>query len=221
MGDDHEPAGALLDEPAQPLQAISIEMIGGLVEEHHIEPGHRERREAGARGLPPDNVVERSLKERDVEAELCHRSGQPPVDVRPAERQPALEGGRLGADGAQIAAGQRSRPPLNVTVGRLHSDATEDRLADGQASVAVIGELWQVADAARTADRAPVRGLAPGHDPKQSRLAGPVGADEPDPAPRVDAHLDGVEHGAIAVSSCDLASIQQGRRHAPLLPERM
>jgi len=41
MGDDDESAAAAVQEVLQPFEAVEVEVVGGLVQEHDVEPGQQ------------------------------------------------------------------------------------------------------------------------------------------------------------------------------------
>ncbi len=51
VGDDDESAAAAVQEVLQPFEAVEVEVVGGLVQEHDVEPGQQERRESHPRRL--------------------------------------------------------------------------------------------------------------------------------------------------------------------------
>ena len=51
VGDHDKSAAAALKEVLEPLEAVEVEVVGGLVQEHDVEPGQQERRERRPRRL--------------------------------------------------------------------------------------------------------------------------------------------------------------------------
>jgi hypothetical protein len=214
VGDEHEPAGAGGEQPGETLQPIGVQVVGGLVEQDHIAARHRQGGEPGARGLSPGQRPQWPVQAAGLEAELVERRAQSRLDIGAAEREPAVQRGGVRLDRGEVSGRQRRGPAFDVAVGAGHPDAVADRLANGQLRSGRVGHLRQIADAGEPSHHPAVRRFAPRHDPQQRRFARAVGADEPDPASGVDAEVDAVQHGPVAVSPTDPSSIQQGRGHA-------
>jgi hypothetical protein len=119
-------------------------------------------------------------------------------------------------DRREVACRERAGQRVETTRRGRDADALEDRGAHGGAGgrSRLARELREVADGPVRADRPAVRGLEPGEDPQQRRLARPVRADQGDAAAGVDPQVDGVEQVAGAVVAGDAASVEKGRRRA-------
>ena len=209
------PPRALGQQRAEALEAVGVEVVGRLVEEDDVEAGRAQGREAGARRLAAGQRAQRAVEQVGAEAELGGGRGEAGLGVVAAEREPALEGGRVRLERVEVAGRERLGQRVDAPLGGGDADALEDRRAHARAGVgAVVRELRQIADGAVRANRPGVGRLEAGEDPEQGRLPRPVGADQGDAAPGVDAEVDGVEEGAGAVVAGDAAGVEEGRRHA-------
>ena len=196
--DDCEAARKGVDEALEAVEPVEVEIVRRLVEQEHVEAREQDRRQPGARRLAA-RERRRLLVERDGQSELRTGRSRPRLEIGASEREEALERGRVGvgAPGGGV--------PLD---GRL-------RLGDAGAAGEVGQErlprlpvvlLRQVADrqrGGRPLDPALVRLVEPREQAEQRRLAGAVGADEPEPGARAECQVDVVENGAGAERTDD------------------
>ena len=58
MGDQHQRAGKALQVALQPLDAVGVEVVGGLIEQQHIRLGHQRRRQGQALAIPAGEIAD-------------------------------------------------------------------------------------------------------------------------------------------------------------------
>ena len=198
MRDDGEAAGKAVDEALEPVEPVEVEVVRRLVEEEHVEAREQDRRQPGAGGLAAGERRRLPL-ERDRKPELGADRAGPRLEVRPAEREEALERGRVGV---RLPLG---RVPGDVRLGGGDAGAAGE-VGEQRLARTAVGLLRQVADGQRRGrplDAALVRLVEPGEQPEQGRLAGPVGADETQPRAGAERQVDAVENGAGAERADD------------------
>ena len=198
VGDDREPARESVHEAFEPVEPVEVQIVRRLVEQEHVEAREQDRRQPGPRRLAA-RERRRLLVERDGQPELRARRARPRFEICASQREEALERGsvRIGAPAGGVALDRRLR------VG----DAGAARQV-GQEGLprAPVVLLRQVADGQRSGrplDPALVRLVEPCEQAQQRRLAGPVGADEPEPRARAECQVDVVENGAGAERTDD------------------
>ncbi len=209
VGDDHGAAGALLDEPLQPGEAVEVEVVGGLVEQEHVEAGEQDRGERGARGLATRQRRRLQVEQRRVEAEVAQHGLCARLQVGAAEAEPGLEGLGVAVGRAVRVRGHGGGRLLHARVRRRHPGPAREVLLHALAGRAV-GLLRQVArDAGREPHRALVGRVDAGEDPQQRRLTGPVRPDDAEHVTRRDGHRHAGKHGVRAVRLLDLPRDQR------------
>ena len=220
MADDDGPGPQPGDEALEPVEAVEVEVVGGLVEQHDVEAGQQQGREAGARGLPAGQR-RHGQAGVDVEPDLGQHRGRPVLEVGRAQGEPLLERGGVLVVGAGRALAERLGRRVHPRLGRRDPGAPgevgHDRLAG-----AALGLLREVPDrgAGRVEDdRAGVGlGLA-GQHAQQGRLAGAVGPDEPDDVAGRDDEVEAGEQGALGVAGREAAG-DEGGGHGADPPSR-
>ena len=93
-------------------EPVVVEVVGRLVEEHDVEARRAQGREAGARRLAAGQRAQRAVEQVGAEAELGRGRGEARLGVVAAEREPALERGRVRLDarrGRRPRASRRAR----------------------------------------------------------------------------------------------------------------
>jgi hypothetical protein len=215
VGDEHDAAGPLAQQRREPVEPVRVEVVGRLVEEHHVEARGAQRGQPRPCGLAAGEPRERAVEQGGVQSQFVGCGAEPRLGVVAAQGEPALEGGGVRLDGVQVAAGERLGERLDLALGRGHADPLQHGGAHGRRPRA--RELRQVADGAEPSHAAAVRRLEAGEDPQEGRLARTVRADEADARARVDAQFDAVEQGALTVAAADVAGVQEGGRHAERL----
>ena len=214
------------EEVVEPLQRRDVQVVGGLIEEQQVRPEQEQARERRAHlpaaGQLRDGPVELAGAEAQAREDLLGpvaaiarlEVGQQEVQVREPLRQLELGlgggGGELGLDGLQVG-----EEPVAVPDEGLH------RL-DQRAGRQLQDVLRQVADArAAGAGQLALVGLAlAGEDAQERRLAGAVGADEPDALARLDGEADLVEDELAAEGEGELVrgDERHGRSNVPRGP---
>ena len=196
--DDREAACEAVDEALEPVEPVEVEVVRRLVEQQHVEAREQDRGQPRPCGLTAGER-RRLLFERDGEPELGAGRACPGLEVGTAERKEALERGRVGvgAPGGGVPLDSR----LRLGDAGAPRQVREQRLAGTPVVL-----LRQVADGQRrrrSLDATLVRLVEPREQPEQRRLAGAVGADEPEPRARPESQVDMVENGAGAERTDD------------------
>jgi hypothetical protein len=183
------------DEPLQPLEAVEVQVVGGLVEQEHVEARQQQGRQLDPGRLTAREVRRGAVKHLARQAELGgHRPGAG-VDVGAAEREPAVEGGGVRVVGPRHAPGEGTGGGVEAGAGGGHAGAPGQQPAH---RLAVRGPrlLRQIADGGgrrSEANAAVLRQLETGEGLQESGLARPVGAHQPEAVAGGDDQLDVVE----------------------------
>ena len=90
---DHQRRVQPEDEPLQPVEAVEVEVVGGLVEQEHVEAGEQQGGELGPGGLAAGQPAELRSRAPAGQAEVGGDRGDAGVEVGAAERHPAVERG--------------------------------------------------------------------------------------------------------------------------------
>src|SRR5208282_1534717 len=93
MGDHDKSAAASLKEVLQPLEALEVEVVGGLVKEHDVEPGQQERREGRSCRLSSGELCHAEVQQCRREPEVGTDATGPCFEVRTAECEVAFKRG--------------------------------------------------------------------------------------------------------------------------------
>ena len=207
---DHDDArGRVVDEAFQPFQAGKVQVVGGLVEQQHVEAAEEQRGQTDPGGLS-SGQRRHHLIGVDVEAEVGCHLGDAHVEVSPAERQPAVERRAVVVSGVASAGSERFGGP--VEPGLCGSD-TGSAVQEGRHGFPgdPLGLLRQQADGGVRWLQldGPRRGsIESSQDPQQRGLAGTVRPDEPDHRGRCHQHVDAGEEGSGPVLGGQVAGHQ-------------
>ena len=112
VGDDDESAAAAVQEVLQPFEAVEVEVVGGLVQEHDVEPGQQERRESHPRRLTAGKLRHAESQQRRRESEVGTDGPSPCLEIRAAEGEVPFECGPVPGVGSRLGVGQRARRPV-------------------------------------------------------------------------------------------------------------
>ena len=180
MGHDHHRGVEAAHEAFEPFETVDVEVVGGLVQQEHVEAGEEQRGQLGPGGLAAGQPAQLAVEGARRQAEVVGDGRGAGVEVGVAERHPPVERAVVALWGAGIVGGEGCGRLVELRGRGRHLRAPRQQGAHGLARPG-LGLLGQVADGGgggRQADL-PAIGLAsPGEDPQQRRLAGPVGADE-------------------------------------------
>ena len=198
MRDDREPAREAVDEALEPVEPVEVQIVRRLVEQEHVEAGEQDRRQPGPRRLAA-RERRRLLVERDGQPELRARRARPRLEICASEREEALERSRvrIGAPAGGVPLDGRLRVGDTGAAGKVG----QERLP--RAPVVLLRQVADGQRCGRPLDPALVRLVEPCEQAEQRRLAGPVGADEPEPRARAERQVDVVEDGAGAERTDD------------------
>ena len=133
------------DEPLQPVEPVEVEVVGRLVEEEDVEAGQQQGGELGAGGLPAREAGHLAVERGGGQAEVGGHRGDAGVEVGPAQRHPAVEGGGVAVGGGGVLGVERGRCRVERGRGLGDPGATGEHRPDGLAG-ARVGLLGQVAD---------------------------------------------------------------------------
>ena len=106
------PARRPRTNPSRRCEPGEVEVVGGLVEQHHVEAAEQQRGQRGSGGLPAGQGGHQRVR-ADVEAEVGQHRREALVEVRGAAGLPVVEAvrvGVLGAAGVLSVAERRWRP---------------------------------------------------------------------------------------------------------------
>ena len=190
MADHDHAALVLLQELAQPDDAVGVEVVGGLVEDHRVGAREQDARELDAAALTAGErlqlLIEDAVREREVRGD---RGGFGLGRVAAEGEEAILELGvarhRGLADGG-IRARHVDGGLLNADHQAAESACIEDAGAGGLLGISGARILRQVADLAVAIDLPAARHGLPRERLRQGRLARAVAADQPDLVPLVD-----------------------------------
>ncbi len=189
-------AGQVVEEPFEAVEACEVEVVGGLVEQEHVEAAQEDRGQRGSSRLTTGKRDGRALEGRLRQPEVGDHASCPGIEIGSARREVPVEGGavRVGDDGVITRGRQRRRGALEFQLGRGDAGSSGEELEQGL--VTPVRLLRQVSDPQRRRrrhHRAPIGLIEPGEDAQQRRLANAVRADDPEPRARSDRQADPVE----------------------------
>ena len=145
MRHDHHAPGELVEEALEPVEPVEVEVVGGLVEEEHVELREQDGGQRGARGLAARQRPHVLVEQPGGEPELVPQRPDAGVEVGAAERQPAVEGGGVAVVAAGLGGGQRVGGLVELGRGGRDAGAAGEEVAHGLAGPA-LRLLGQVAD---------------------------------------------------------------------------
>lgn len=211
MADDDRARAQAGHEALQALQSVEIEVVGGLVEQEDVVAGEEQRGESGAGGLSAGERGHGPV-EAHGQAQLGGDLLGPLLQVRAAEREPALQG-----LGVRVV---RARGARDQGLGRLVHCAlgVGDAGAAGQErghrlAVAALGLLREVADGGGGRGEpqlALLRAVESGEQPEQGGFSGAVDSDETDHVTGGDDEVESGEERAVAVSGGEVLGDEGG-----------
>ncbi len=197
VADQHDALAGSGQEGLQAVEPVEVEVVGGLVEQQHVEAGEQDRGQPGLDPLAAGEPGHRLPQDSGAQADLGEHPRHPGVVVLATEGQEAGQGVvvglQLGRLGPVPHGGQRL---LQGHLGHRQAGATFQVGGGGLPfeRVGLLGEVADVQPRRGALDRARGGRLQAGQRPQQGRLAGPVAAEHADPAVAVDHQVDGVEH---------------------------
>ena len=178
--DQYHGPGALLQILLEPLYALDVEVVGGLVEEQHVGLSQQQLCQLDAHTPAARELTRGPVEIAALEAEAGERALNLGAEVQAAQHLEALLGARVALDeghvGLALIVGALAHLGLHaLDVGLQIVDVLEgqQRLIDHRAVAGQFHHLWQIAHrgAARRADRAGCGALLPCHYLQQCRLA--------------------------------------------------
>ena len=200
VGDRHDGARVVLEELLEPVDALGVEVVGRLVEQQQVRPAEQQPAQGDAAPL--------ATRQRGDVGVVGRAAQGVHGDVDVALQAPRVGGGdpvlQLGLEGADLVVvgvglGPHRHDLVVAIDDRLHGgDAVHDVALDvlGRVELRLLGEV-----AGREAGRQPGRAaeavVEAGHDLEQARLAGAVGADDPDLGAGVERDRDVLQHRAV------------------------
>ncbi len=111
------------DELLEQVQALDVEVVGGLVEQVHVIARQQQGREADASGLATRQGRHRQV-EGHVETDVVDHLLDALVEIGAAERQPRLERRGVGIVGARQRIGKRVCRAIELRLRGLHAGAS-------------------------------------------------------------------------------------------------
>ena len=185
VGDEQDAAGEVGQEPGQPALGVGVQVVGRLVQQQR---GRLAEQHPGQ--LDPAPLATRQPRQRPVEpAGRDAEAGRDPpgLGLRPVAAlglEPLLEPGEPldgPVAGAGVGALVDPAPRLLQLVARPVQPAGREQPGQagrGRGRRRLLGQPGQLPD--QGDGRVPSRGGPLADRPQQARLAGPVGADQPD-----------------------------------------
>ncbi len=209
MRDDQCGAGEPRQPALQPHRRFEVEMVGRLVEQQQVGGGEQRGRQRHAH--PP------AARERFHRPRLRRR-----VEAKPG--QDARRAGRRARRRRWCAAARAPRPaarPVRRIVGlgqqrqplRSPSSTVSSRLTGRPTGPPALTCPMRARAARRISP--PSRPSSPGDGAQQSRLAGAVAPDQPDPPPGIHPEVGILQQGAAAHADGDGVDRQQAHRLKP------
>ena len=193
---DHDEAAASpLQEGLEAFEAVEVEVVGGLVEQHDVVARQQERREGDPGRLAPGEGRHLEREQRGLEAEVGGDRGAARLEVGAAEGEVVLERERVPVVGARAAVGERLGRGAERGLGLGHAGLAGEEGRDGLAGepLALLGEVADGRLRRRGRDLAGVGRLEAGEDPEQGRLADAVRPDDAEARLGRDGEVDAVE----------------------------
>ena len=179
--------GPVAQVPAEPVDRLDVEVVGGLVEQQHVLLGHQQGGERDPAPLAAGQLLGLSV-DADPGQQLGHDRARPGIRLPRCPRDIGSVRLRGGSGHSQADRG----------AARSAAHGPEHDLADRTGQL--VG-LRQVADpqAGRHGHPAGVRRDPPGQHPEQRGLPRAVAAYHPDPVPGRHAERNAVEQAAVRV----------------------
>ena len=205
MRDRDHGAAVGVDEPLEDLEAGEVEVVGGLVEQQHVDARQQQHGQPDARRLAAREGAHRHAEPVRGEADVGQRRarrgrrGRRPPRARNASRASEYSSTRPGSPAsAAVSASRRS-------LRRGHAGAPRQVLGDGlvRGRAAALVEQADPQRRRRPQDPALVGGLGARHHAQQRRLADAVRPDHPDAGVVGDQQRDGPQHRAGPVGLRD------------------
>ena len=139
----HDATRELGEELLEPREAREVEVVGGLVEQEHVEARQQDRRKRRARRLPTRQRARREIELRLREPEVVAHRTHPRVEVGATRREIPVERGGVRVVGArgrrQRARTRCARAPVPRPPHRLVEQGTR-RASRGRCGRALVGD---------------------------------------------------------------------------------
>ena len=198
--DQHRAAAQALHEGLEPREAVEVEVVRRLVEQHDVEPAEQQRRQGHPCGLPAGQPRHQGV---DVEREtqVGQDLWQPFVEIGCARGHPAVEGHGVPVVGARLARPQLLGRGLHLRRRPRGPRAARHVVRDGLAGdpLVLLGQPAHEGVRRGGAHRPRQRRVDPGEQPQQRRLARAVRTHDADHVARGDGERQVVEQGAVGV----------------------
>ena len=129
------------DQVLEQGQAGQVQVVGGLVEQEHVEAAEQERGQAHS-GRLPARQRGHLLVLPDVEAHLGRRRTHPLLEVGRTEGEPALERRRVAVVRAGVAVREGLGRCVELDLGRAHPCAAGEVRCHGltRATLGLLGQ---------------------------------------------------------------------------------
>jgi hypothetical protein len=208
------------DEAFEALQAVEVQVVGGLVEEEDVVAGEQEGGQARACRLAAGQGRHR-LVQVDRQAQRVGDLLGPFVEVRAAEVEPAFQARRVRVVGAGCAVHQGLGGLVHRALRLGDSRAAGQELAHAlaRAPLRLLREVSYGRCRRGEAQFALLRCEQAGEHPEQGGLARAVGTDKADHIAGGDDEVEPGEQGAVAVSGGEILGDESGS-HQTVDPNR-
>ncbi len=184
----------------QPLDAIGIEVVGGLIQQQHIRIGHQGGRQGHPLAVSPGEFAHLALAIGDsqpLQHLLALALQIPGIEAI----HPALQIAELGQQGAVVGVGgdRLAQPQVLAQQGHLFATAGEHLLQHGVLRIHGGFLVHQHHPGPfRAAALAFTERLYPSQHLEQGRFAGAIGANQPQAIPLTDVQVEAGKQGADA-----------------------
>ncbi len=199
------------------VEPREVEVVGRLVEQHEVEAAEQQCSERGPRRLAAGQRGHERVGAH-VEAQLREHRRDAVVEVGGAAGEPVVERDGIPLVGLRVVATEcRGRDLHRHRRGR-GAGAAADVVGDGLTGHALV-LLGQPPDEGVGGCRrhgARERFVLARKQPEQGRLAGAVGADDPDDVTRGDCQVEVLEEGPVGVAAGEVLG-HEGRAHGASL----
>jgi hypothetical protein len=143
VADDDHAAGQPVEEAFQSVQAREVEVVGGLVEQEHVEAGQQDGSERGPGGLAAGQRSHRDVQAVDGQAHVGADLGGAGLQVVAAQGQEVFEGGRVVVQRIRVV-GQPLGEAVELVAGLGHARAPS-QVGEKRLALQGVGLLGQIA----------------------------------------------------------------------------
>ena len=221
MAHEHHAAAQPAHESLEPLEPVEVEVVRGFVEQHDVEAGQQQGREADTGGLAARERGHRRVCGESGpggESELAEHLGHPLVEIGGSAGEPAFEGVGVGVGGVWAAGNrgfaERRGRRVHLGGGSGASGAATDVGGDAfpGAPFVLLREGPDERVDGGEGEGAELGLVLAREEAEKGRLARAVHADDADDIARGDGEVEVRKKGAVGVAAREPLR-HEGRRH--------